>query len=210
MEWVEEPWTIERVAKFIDLLGYREITLKSDAEPAIIAFRICVADMCRAEVATEDAVQGDEQANGLIESTMMLIRGIIGTIKCHFESSTQEELRDDSPILPWLVEHAGCILSGPLLKPNECLHVAGKRRPLAGPSGLELLLWGVRMSRHEHAFHCPRGSTASKGQFSRHWPWGHPKHIGKWSTTSPSATLKVERRRPRLGTKTQTLNSYFS
>ena len=36
---VEEPWTIERVAKFIDLLGYREITLKSDTEPAIIAFR---------------------------------------------------------------------------------------------------------------------------------------------------------------------------
>ena len=32
---VEEPWTIERVVKFIDLLGYREITLKSDTEPAI-------------------------------------------------------------------------------------------------------------------------------------------------------------------------------
>ena len=28
---VEEPWTIERVVRFIDLLGYREITLKSDA-----------------------------------------------------------------------------------------------------------------------------------------------------------------------------------
>ena len=27
---VEEPWTIERVVRFIDLLGYREITLKSD------------------------------------------------------------------------------------------------------------------------------------------------------------------------------------
>ena len=36
---VEEPWTIESVVKFIDLPGYREITLKSDAEPAIIAFR---------------------------------------------------------------------------------------------------------------------------------------------------------------------------
>ena len=34
---IEEPWTSERVAKFIDLLGYREITLKSDTEFAIIA-----------------------------------------------------------------------------------------------------------------------------------------------------------------------------
>ena len=33
---VEEPWTIKRVVKFIDLLGDREITLKSDTEPARI------------------------------------------------------------------------------------------------------------------------------------------------------------------------------
>ena len=31
---VEEPWTIERVVKFMDSLGYREITLKSGTEPA--------------------------------------------------------------------------------------------------------------------------------------------------------------------------------
>ena len=33
---VEEPWTVERVAKFIDLLGYREITLTSCS-------RFCIA-----------------------------------------------------------------------------------------------------------------------------------------------------------------------
>ena len=36
---VEEPWKIGRVVKFIDLLGYREITLKSDTERALIAFQ---------------------------------------------------------------------------------------------------------------------------------------------------------------------------
>ena len=41
----------------------------------------------------------------------MLFRGIIRTIKCHTESGTQEPLGDESPVLPWLVEHAGCILS---------------------------------------------------------------------------------------------------
>ena len=53
---VGEPWTTERVAKFIDLLGYREITLKSDTEPAIIAFRNRVVEMCKAEVTKVDAV----------------------------------------------------------------------------------------------------------------------------------------------------------
>ena len=33
-----------RVAKFMDLLGYREVTLKSDTEPAITDFRNRVAE----------------------------------------------------------------------------------------------------------------------------------------------------------------------
>ena len=45
----------------MDLLGYREITLKSDTEPAMIAFRNRVAEMCKAEVTTEDAVKGDKE-----------------------------------------------------------------------------------------------------------------------------------------------------
>ena len=98
---VEEPWTTERVVRFIDLLGYREITLKSDTEPA----------MCKAEVTTEDAVKGDKESNGLIENAIMLLRGIIRTVKCHIEGRTQEPLNDDSPVMPWLVEQGGCILS---------------------------------------------------------------------------------------------------
>ena len=95
----EESWTIERVAKFVDLLGFHKVTLKSDTEPAIIASRSRVAETCNAEVTTEDAVGGDEESNGLIENTAMLIRGIIRTMRCHIESSTQEPLSDESPIL---------------------------------------------------------------------------------------------------------------
>ena len=31
-ERVEEPWTFERVVRFIDVIGNREITLKSDTD----------------------------------------------------------------------------------------------------------------------------------------------------------------------------------
>ena len=65
--------------------------------------------MCKAEVTTEDAVKGD--TNLLNENVVMLLRGTIRTIKCHIESRTQEPLSDDSLVIPWLVEHAGCILS---------------------------------------------------------------------------------------------------
>ena len=105
---VEESWTIER---FIDLLGDREITLKSDTEPAIVAFRNRVAAMCKAEVTTEDAVKGDKESDGLIENAIMLLRGIIRTVKCHIESRILEPVNDDSLVMPWLVGHARCILS---------------------------------------------------------------------------------------------------
>ena len=86
------------------------VTLKSVMEPAIMAFRNRVAALCKAEVTTKDAAKGDREANGSIENAVMLLRGIIRTIKCHIESRTQEPLSGDSPVIPWLVEHAGCIL----------------------------------------------------------------------------------------------------
>ena len=90
---LEERWASERVARFINSSGYREITLKSDTEPAITAFRNRVAEKSNAEVTLEDAVKGDKPSNGLVENAAMLLRGVIRTIRCHVESCTQEELR---------------------------------------------------------------------------------------------------------------------
>ena len=60
--------------RFIDVLGYREITLKSDTEPSNTAFRSCVAEMCNAEVNRRCS----ERRQG---HTGMFLRGIIRTIK---------------------------------------------------------------------------------------------------------------------------------
>ena len=56
-------------------------------------------------------MKGDKESNGHIENAIMLLRGIIRTVKSHTESGIQEPLNDDSLVMPWLVEHAGCILS---------------------------------------------------------------------------------------------------
>ena len=66
---VKEPLDFDGVVTFADSLGYCETTVMSDAEADIIAFRHRVAEGCRAEVTTEDAVKGDRQTNGLIVNT---------------------------------------------------------------------------------------------------------------------------------------------
>ena len=63
-----------------------------------------------AKVTTEDAVKGDKESQRFIDNAVMLIGRLTRTIKCHIES-TQEPLSHESPILSWLVGHAGCILS---------------------------------------------------------------------------------------------------
>ena len=75
--------------------------MNSDKEPTIIAFRNRAAENCNAEVALKDAVKGDNKpSNRLVDNAVMLLRGVIRSIKCHVESCTQEELREDSPIFP--------------------------------------------------------------------------------------------------------------
>ena len=44
----------------INSLVYKEITLKSEIEPATIAFRNRVAKNCKAEVTSDDAGKGDK------------------------------------------------------------------------------------------------------------------------------------------------------
>ena len=100
---VEEPW-------IVDVLGYLEITLKGVAKPAINAFRNRVAEMCKAEGTTEDAVRGDKPSNGVIENTVMP-RKSSEQSNATLKNSVQEELREDSLVVPWLVEDAGSMLS---------------------------------------------------------------------------------------------------
>ena len=45
----------------------------SDTEPAIFAFRSSVAEECKAEVTTEDAVNVDKPSNALVENMVMLL-----------------------------------------------------------------------------------------------------------------------------------------
>ena len=103
-------WSKRESGKIHQLVGVqRDHVEKRDL--AVIAFRNRVAENCNAEVTLEDAVKGDKPSNGLVENAVMLLRGVIRTMKCLVECCTQEELRKDSPVLQCMVAHAGSILS---------------------------------------------------------------------------------------------------
>ena len=85
---IEEPWAGERVARFINSLGYKEITLKSDTEQAIIAFRNRATEKCRCHAGA--CGQRRQASSRLVENAVMLLRGVIRNIKCHVEAARKK------------------------------------------------------------------------------------------------------------------------
>ena len=144
-------WVSSHVARFCNKLGFKEITMKSDTEPAILALRDSVSRKCNAEVITEDTPVGDHQSNGGIENAVKNIRGMIRTVRDAVEESMGEPIKDDSVLMPWLVEHAAnlvtvCQVGRDGRTPHERLR--GKRPPQAlVPFGEKVLFQSLRQDR---------------------------------------------------------------
>ena len=95
------------MARFINLLGNNEITLKSDTEPAIVLFRNRVSENCRGHTGGCNQRRQAFKRVGRKRSDVVARCHQNHQVPCGEESYTQEKLREDSPVLPWLVEHAG-------------------------------------------------------------------------------------------------------
>ena len=92
-------WVPARAVKFIDQLGYNEVTLKSDTEPAMIAVRNEIRLNCKANASEEDAALGDHQSNGMIENYGKNVRAMVRTLRLHIETAIKDKIADDSPII---------------------------------------------------------------------------------------------------------------
>ena len=106
---VKEPWTTMRVVRLIDLLGYREITLKSDTDCNCRVHESC---SCIVQSRSYDGGRGEGRQR--IKWTHGEYDNVVAWNHSNCQVPHQEQdagpLDDVSLVMPWLVEHAGCIL----------------------------------------------------------------------------------------------------
>ena len=144
-------------------------------------------------------------SNGLVENAVMLLRGVIRTIKCHVESCTQEELREDSSILLWLVELAGSICSS-----AGRVETVGRNREkvLARPMSSEPLNrlnprykfgeWLEVGNNGGDGSRCVQSARSQEDRTANSWdkvainsvfgvPWRHAD--GKWTVDRPATQI---------------------
>ena len=95
-------------------MGYAQLTLKSDQEPAILALTNAVKNTLSAKGVTcrlENSPKGDAHgmSNGESESSVANAQGLARTLKDHVEFKIEKMINCKSPLLPWLVEYVGTL-----------------------------------------------------------------------------------------------------
>ena len=108
---IAHPWAATALLQDLEKTGYKRIVLKSDQEPSIKALTKSVKDGWRGEAILEHSPKGESKSNGEVERAVQSVHGLARTLKEHLEQKTGKLLDPKSPVLAWLVEHAGVLLN---------------------------------------------------------------------------------------------------
>jgi hypothetical protein len=74
-----DPTIVDKVARWIDALGYRKVVLKTDGEPALVAVQEAVARARTHETMCKNLPGYDPQANGVAER-------VVGEVKAQLRA----------------------------------------------------------------------------------------------------------------------------
>ena len=98
----------------IEQLGHSKIVLKNDQEPAIVDLHNAITSRCKdknIDVIPENSPVDESQSNGVIERAVQDVEGMVRTLKDQLETSYSTKIESGHPVLTWLVNHAGMLLS---------------------------------------------------------------------------------------------------
>ena len=108
----DHPHGSNRLREWLDETGYRRIVVKSDQEPAIKAVIQAVKNSWSGELILENAPkEAHERSNGEAEVTVQQVHGLARTLKEQVEDQCQVKLPQKHPVLAWLIEYAGTLIT---------------------------------------------------------------------------------------------------
>ena len=94
--------------------------LKSDQEPAIVDVmkEIQKARECEYGTAMENSRVGDSDSNGTIENAVSSVQGVARTLRIALEERIGQKIQASDPVIPWLIRHAGHLITRSWVRPN--------------------------------------------------------------------------------------------
>ena len=96
------------LTRFLELLGYKQVVLKSDGERPLVALKAVAARKARCVVRSimEESPVGDSKANGEAEAAVKEIKWRIRAVTLMLEKKLGVKLEEGHPLLTWIPRYA--------------------------------------------------------------------------------------------------------
>ena len=113
---------VDQIVEDLDTIGLRNdrIIMKSDQEPAIVdvAKEIARQRISSHGTALENSAVGDPNSNGTIERAIQDVESQIRVLRADLEERIATRVRLSSPVVPWMIRHAACLITRCRVRPN--------------------------------------------------------------------------------------------
>ena len=99
--------------RFLKLLGYTSVVLKSDQESAlgVVLRRLRTHRGDQTQTMTEHSPVGESKSNGFIGETIQSVEGQIRTLRSAIEARISHKFFPGSALFAWLVVHAANLIN---------------------------------------------------------------------------------------------------
>ena len=109
-----EEWLVNQIVEDMDTIGLAEerIIVKTDQEPSMTDMQKSIAkERAKHGTALENSRVGDSNSNGKVERAIQDFEGLARTLRSDLESKTASKIKLEDTIVPWLVRHAGHLIT---------------------------------------------------------------------------------------------------
>ena len=109
-----EAWIVDQIVEDMETIGLAQekIILKADQEVSMTDVQKAIVKARAGHgTALEQSRVGDSNSNGRVERSIQDLKGLIRTLRSATEEKTGEKIHLEDPIVPWMVRHAGHLIT---------------------------------------------------------------------------------------------------
>ena len=130
-----DEWLSKKMCRDLEELGRRDMILKSDGEPAIVAIQSKVQSMRPGRTIPRNPPAYNPESNGAIEKAVRDVTGQSRALKIGLEARLKATIPEVSAIMEWILEHAPFLINKfsvghDGMTPHERLTGSKWRRPI--------------------------------------------------------------------------------
>ena len=108
---IGDEWLMKRLVKDFEELGRRDMALKTDGEPAMLAVQSKIQSMREGRTVLKNPPAYNPESNGVIEKGVKDVTAHTRALKLGLESRLKIVIEPEAKIVEWLLEHAAFCLS---------------------------------------------------------------------------------------------------